>query len=644
MTRDSAARLFGEGGLLSRVHPGFEERPGQVRMSEAVAGAISGARHLLMEAPTGTGKTFAYLAPAIESGRTVVVSTGTRNLQEQLFFKDLPQMERALGRAVPSAYLKGRHNYLCLKRARDFEEEPLFEALEEAPLHGAVTSWARETATGDRGELKDLPERLRFWDRIDARADTCLGQKCPDYEPCFLTRARRRAAESQVVVVNHHLLMADLLLKEHAFGRVIPEYSVLILDEAHTLEDVATLHLGRAISSHRVAELAADLERSLGGPAARRRADRMRGAAKEFFGALTGQEGRFALSPYRLDDHWRSAGAELLEAVSLAGSALREACPGPSEDTGQANLAERAREMAETLGLILAPEGTGEGPEDAPMITWGEARGRALVLQASPIDVSEPLRRMLFSQTPTVVLTSATLAIAGGFEFVKRRLGIDQADEIVLPSAFDLQRQAVLYVPRDFPEPRDAAFLPRLAEQIRSLLQVTDGRAFLLFTSFANLHRARDLLAGTVPYPLLAQGEASRHALLERFRATPGCVLLATSSFWQGVDVQGEALSLVVIDKLPFDVPSDPVVAARIETIRRAGGSPFGEYQVPAAVIDLKQGLGRLIRSRRDRGILAVMDSRLVTRSYGRVFLDSLPPYPLVHDIQSARSFFDAAR
>ena len=642
MRTGRASQVFGAGGLLAQAHSGYELRPGQIKMSEAVGAAIARGRHLLMEAPTGTGKTFAYLVPAVESGRKIVISTGTKNLQEQLFFKDLPRLEQVLGRKIPAAYMKGRENYLCIKRAREFQEQPIFEQMEDVDLHRDVAAWSRETQTGDRAELGDLPERLRFWDRIDARADTCLGQKCPDFEPCFLTRMRRRADEAQVVVVNHHLLIADLLLKEHAFGQVIPDYSLLIVDEAHALEDVATTHLGSAISLHKVLELAADIERSLANADARRRADALRSAAKSFFGISAAQEGRFSLEPLRHDRAWRKAGEDLKEALSICRSMIRQETSGPTADGGVDTLGRRSSEQGAILSLILGEERAESTRPRGALVTWGEARGRGVTLHVSPIDVSGPLREMLFTRAEAVVLTSATLAIGGSFEFVRTRLGIDEADELSLDSPFDPAAQAVLYVPRKFPEPRDDEFLARLVEQSLQLLRVTSGRAFLLFTSIANLQRAREALADSLPYPLLVQGEATRHALLEKFRTTPNAVLLATASFWHGVDVQGDALSLVVIDKLPFDVPSDPVVAARIEAIRAEGGNPFVEYQIPAAVIDLKQGLGRLLRSRKDRGVLAVMDARLLTRPYGRIFLDSLPPYRLVHDIESVRTFFDA--
>ena len=632
--------------MLAKVHPGFELRPGQIKMSQAVAAAIETSSHLLMEAPTGTGKTFAYLVPAIESGRKVVISTGTKNLQEQLYYKDLPEIEKVLGHPVSSACMKGRDNYLCIKRFREFEAQPVFEESAEKGFIGSLSFWAQQTESGDRAEMEDLPESFRAWDRINARADTCLGQKCPDYDPCFLTRMRRNAAEAQVVIVNHHLLMADLVLRGHAFGQVIPDYSVLIVDEAHALEDVATSHLGRSVSSRQVLELADDLGRALGSvldgqEAARRQIDAMRTAAREFFGLMGSREAagtRFMLDAYRHDELWLECGRTLREALSHCERLAHDA--DVEDDPAMGNMADRVSDQMATLDLILSPERS-----SLMLVTWGEARGRGSVaLQASPIDVAEPLKEMLFARVPAVVLTSATLAVDGSFTFVKSRLGVDEAVELALESPFDPVRQAVLYVPRSFPEPRHESYVARLASEIRGLLDITSGRAFLLFTSYQNLRRVREALGTQVPWPLMAQGDASRHALLERFRATPGAVLLATASFWHGVDVQGEALSLVVIDKLPFDVPSDPIVAARIEAIRRAGGNPFTRYQIPAAVIDLKQGLGRLLRSRQDRGVLAVLDVRLLTRPYGRTFINSLPPYPLLHDIDAVRKFFDTPR
>lgn len=642
--------VFGAGGLLSRAHPGFELRPGQIRMSRAVAAAIAESHHLIMEAPTGTGKTFAYLVPAIDAGRRVVISTGTRNLQDQLIRKDIPMLAKALGRPIEAVCLKGRDNYLCLHRLREVEGSPRFESMRDGELLPVIAAWSRTTPAGERGELNDLPDPLPLWERINARADTCLGQRCSDYEDCFLTRIRRAAAAAAIVVVNHHLLMADLVLKEHAFGQVIPEYDILILDEAHALEEAATAHLGRSISARQVAELADDLERLGEDPALRRLAEGVRQEGRAFFGRFTApgsgesQRGRFRLAPHREDPAFGESALALSEAIALCESHLRgTGSPAPDEPSVAA-LASRAVSHKSTLALLAgrSAEAGEERSHGDGMVLWGETRGRGVVLHASPVDLSGPLRRVLFSRTETVVLTSATLSVDGSFDFIRGRLGVDEAAELILDSPFDVAAQSILFVPEGMPEPRDPAFVEHVVARTRQLLDVTSGRAFLLFTSYANLRACRAALEGTIAWPLLVQGDASRHALLTRFRETPNAVLLATSSFWHGVDVQGEALSLVVIDKLPFDVPSDPVVSARIDSIRESGGSPFREYQIPSAIIDLKQGLGRLIRSRKDRGVLAVLDGRLLNRPYGKTFLRSLPHYRLVHDIAAVQDFFAA--
>ncbi|MBI3449931.1 MAG: ATP-dependent DNA helicase [Acidobacteria bacterium] len=632
------------GGLLASRHPGYEPRPSQVRMGVAVGRALEEAEHLLVEAPPGTGKTFAYLVPAIDSGRTVVISTGTRTLQDQLFQRDIPLLSKVIGRPIRAALMKGRENYLCVHRLDGFTSQGALTgfggdaALEASRLAG-VRAWARATDTGDRAELAELPEPWRPWEKIDARADTCLGQKCEQYDACFLTRMRRRAQEADLIVVNHHLLLSDLVLKASAYGAIIPEYRFLIVDEAHMLEEVATAHLGRSLSSYQIADLAVDAAAF----AERRASDSAEGSALAMGGrelkaaaadmhALFGEElrGRFLLAPLLADGDTRRRLDETrlaLDGIARAAESLEN----PSEESDA--LRRRGSDLARTLEFLLKTD-------DDSAVFWGERRGRGIFLTASPIDVSSQLRELLFQRIDAAVLTSATLTVDGSFEFVRERVGLGRAATLSLPSPFDLETQSILYVPAATPEPSEAAFAQAVDDQIRSLLAITEGRAFLLFTSLAAMRRERESLEGTVDWPLLMQGEASRHALLDRFRATPNAVLLATASFWQGVDVPGESLSLVVIEKLPFDVPSDPIVAARCEAVRRRGGNAFEEYQLPAAVIDLKQGLGRLLRARTDRGVLAVLDGRLRTKRYGSTFLKSLPPYPVVDSLASVREFF----
>jgi len=632
-----ARPFFGPEGRLARALPGYEERPAQAKLSEAVARVLGDGGLLLAEAGTGTGKTLAYLHPAVELGRRVVISTGTKNLQEQLITKDIPVLARALGRELPVAVMKGRANYLCLLRHASFTQAGAFRRLDEVPLFRGVESWAERTRTGDRSEIADLPDSVEFWREISAASDNCIGQSCPQFDPCWVTRMRQRALEADIVVVNHHLLCADLAVKDGSYGQVIPPYDTLILDEAHLLEDVATQYFGLQVSSHRLEDLCRDVERELkaarlDAPDVLAELDAVRHRAERFFKLLAPGRGR------RLGPDWMTSrlaeesGALLLrlEGLQTAILALRER---PEALIGHAG---RAGGLRAELTFVL------EAADDSHVF-FVEARGRGVFLKATPIDVSERLQELLFSRLRAAVLTSATLTVDGGFEYLRSRLGIEGegVEELLLASPFDYSRQAILYVPRRMPDPRAPAFVERATREVVRLLELSKGRAFVLFTSYANMNAVAERIAGEVPYPILIQGEAPKHVLLETFRTTPGAVLLATTSFWQGVDVAGEQLSCVIVDKLPFASPADPVVAARIDRLRNRGGNPFGEYQVPVAVLMLKQGLGRLIRTSSDRGILAVLDSRIVERSYGRRFLESLPPARLVHDLAEVAEFHD---
>jgi ATP-dependent DNA helicase DinG len=629
--------FFGPTGRLARVLPGYEERPAQQRLADAVAGVLHQGGVLMAEAGTGTGKTLAYLLPAVELGRRVVVSTGTKNLQEQLLHKDLPLLARALGRDLSVAVMKGRGNYLCLLRYRSFGQAGSFRRLEEIPLFRAVEEWAPHTGSGDRAEIADLPDAVDFWREISASSENCIGQSCPEFEACWVTRMRQEALAADIVVVNHHLLCADLAVKDGSFGEVIPEYDTVILDEAHLLEDVATQYFGTQVSSHKFDDLCRDVEREL--RAARLDArevlaevESLRARADRLFRLLSLGRGR------RLGPGWMgpqeaeeaSALASRLEGLRTAILAVRER---PEPLTG---LAGRAQALAAETAFVLRAE-------DDTHVYFVETRGRGVFLRATPIDVSERLRELLFDRVRAAVLTSATLAVDGGFSYLKDRLGLPSTEELLLPSPFDFTRQAVLYVPRRMPDPRAPQFVERAAQEIARLLAISRGRAFVLFTSYAHMNAVAERLAGEVPYPILMQGEAPKAVLLDMFRRTPGAVLLATASFWQGVDVVGEQLSCVIIDKLPFASPSDPVVSARIDRLRNRGGNPFSDYQVPVAILMLKQGLGRLIRSSADRGILAVLDSRLVEKPYGRRFLASLPPAELVHDLADVQRWSERA-
>ena len=629
------ARFFAAGGPLARVLPGYEERPAQRKLAEAVASVLDAGGLLLAEAGTGTGKTLAYLLPAVDLGRRVVVSTGTKNLQAQLVSKDIPILARALGRELRVAVMKGRANYLCLLRFSSFAKAGTFRRLEELPIFRAIEAWAPETQEGDRAEIEDMPDSVEFWREVSAASENCIGQSCSLFDSCFVTRMRQRALEADIVVVNHHLLCADLAVKDGSYGQVIPAYDTVILDEAHLIEDVATQYFGVVVSSHRVEDLCRDVERELKAAQADARdvraeveGVRLRGD-RLFAGLARGRTGR--LGPGWLTPRLAEESLGLLQRLEGLRTALL-ALPDRPESLNA--LAGRALSLAGELAFLMRADADDH-------VYFVETRGRGVYVRAMPIDVSSRLKDLLFDQVRSAVLTSATLAVDGGFAYVKDRLGIEPSDELCLASPFRYEQQAVLYVPRGMPEPQAPAFVDRAAEEIVQLLELSRGRAFVLFTSYANMNAVAERVAGRVPFPLLIQGEAPKPQLLESFRRTPHAVLLATASFWQGVDVAGEQLSCVIVDKLPFASPGDPVVSARIDRLRSRGANAFGEYQVPVAVLMLKQGLGRLIRSASDRGILAVLDSRLLTKGYGRRFLESLPPARLVHDLEAVARFMD---
>ena len=638
--------FFAPGGVLARSELPYEFRKGQLEMARAVERALEEGRHLIVEAGTGTGKTLAYLLPALRSGQRVIISTGTKNLQEQLFFKDIPFLESLLG-PLRVCYMKGRANYLCRHKLYALKNQPILNGLEEISQYQAIAEWEKETETGDRVELADLPEASQLWAKLDARGEACLGQACPDYERCFITEMRRRAAESDVIIVNHHLFFADLSIKQQARGApdagVLPDAGIVIFDEAHELEDVASSYFGINLSNVRFEELARDVETMLRSKGALNTdiagaAQTVRERARLFFSVLprgAGNDGRMQFSAR--EEFLEGQGdiyLGLLNALHRLESEL-EKVRGADEAPP---LRKRAADVREQLKFLLEAE-------DRNTVFWLERRGGrqgsvSTHLQATPIDVSELLAELLFENFPSVVLTSATLTVQGGFGHIRKRLGMRDARELVVPSHFRYGEQAVLYLPPEMPDPREPSFQEQAAERIRRVLEITRGRAFCLFTSYQQMRDLYERLASEVGYPLLLQGTAPRKALLEEFRETPNAVLFGTSSFWQGVDVQGEALSCVIIDRLPFAVPSDPVVQARMRAIEESGGNAFMEYQVPSAVITLKQGFGRLIRSLEDRGVLMLLDPRIQRARYGRVFLESLPPYQVTRDIAAVESFF----
>ena len=683
----SLHQFFAPGGLLARTHPAYEFRRGQLQMAQAVEQALEEKRHLIVEAGTGTGKTLAYLMPVIRSGKRVIISTGTKNLQEQLFYKDIPFLEQALfgvagGDGASSSrlsvcYMKGRSNYLCRKKLYDLTDQPVLSGLEEIEQYRAISAWEKTTSTGDRAELAELPEASALWHKLDARSDACIGQKCSEWERCFITEMRRRGMESDIIIVNHHLFFADLAIKLQADGApdagILPDAAAVIFDEAHELEDVAGNYFGISVSNLRVEDLARDVETSLQhnrmlSASLSGALGSLREKSQFFFSLLPAGEGRFAFETRR--EFLEENGDEFL-AFNQSLTRLSGELEGlPQKPEEIFNFVRRAQELQVQLAFALEsddrntvfwierrggrgnareerglsraasrPSGSGASP------TEGYARGRQNVfLQATPIDVGPILRECLWSKLECAVLTSATLAVGGGFEYIRQRLGFDHARESVLASHFDYENQALFYVPPDLPDARTPQFAAKASERIRSLLEITRGRAFVLFTSYAQMNDVYQRLLGELEFPMLRQGDAPKSALLEEFRLTPNAVLFATSSFWQGVDVQGEQLSCVIIDRLPFAVPSDPVVAARVKAIDADGGNAFFQYQVPAAVITLKQGFGRLIRSLHDRGLLVLLDNRILKKQYGRVFIESLPNYKKTTEIRVVEEFFGVAR
>jgi ATP-dependent DNA helicase DinG len=612
--------FFGPGGTLAQRLDDYEFRPSQVRMAHAVHRALEEQNHVIIEAGTGTGKTLAYLLPALVHGRRILVSTGTKTLQDQIFYKDIPLLESVLGRPIRAAYLKGRNNYLCRLKMETLHTEGLF-SLRELKSFKAIIDWAAETETGDRAELGSVGDDSDLWSRMDARRDRCLGTKCKDYERCFLTLVRQKAMEADIVVVNHHLFFADLSIRKSDVPAILPDYSAVIFDEAHELEDIATDYFGFHISNFRLAEFVHDankLEADV---------ELVSRASDRFFnGFALLRDGRHPVPKL-----------EGIESLIGALQDARRSIKQMKDFSGEYEaLARRAGELEAELEIFRS--GRLEN-----YVSWIERRDRGIFLEACPVDVSGMLQEKLFTRVPTCVLTSATLTVGDSFGYMRERLGLNEARELSLATEFNVQKQALLYIPKSMPDYRHPSYVERAAEEIRLVLRASTGRAFVLFTSYRQMETLYQELVDDLPFPCMIQGKGGgKSRLLEEFKMTPNAVLFATASFWQGVDVKGEALSAVIIDKLPFQVPSDPLVAARSACIQRQGGNAFSEYHVPTAILRLKQGLGRLIRSTTDRGILAVLDNRLSTKSYGRLFMDSLPDYEVTDRIQDLVEFMKA--
>jgi len=634
---DALDKILGPQGSLAGAIAGFEFRPSQLKLAKLVQKALREKSKAVIEAGTGTGKTLGYLVPVVLSEKKTVISTGTKNLQEQIVYKDLPLLSRALRQEIHAVMMKGRKNYLCRYRYDQHFLQPVLLRKEFDDVRSVLQKWIEGSEFGDRAELDWLKDEDPLWDSISSTSDQCLGADCMFYEDCFLNHLRQTAAQAQLIIVNHHLFFADLMVKKEGFGEIIPRFQAVVFDEAHTLEDIATTYFGKSLSTNQLLDLVNDVEREIAHlpnqekKKVRRHLEWIKAGTEHLWDFLREGEEKSRLVDESLEGLESGACLEIKKGLDF----IRGRSGFTEEDhPALQSLANRARELRQSMDEIL-------GSSDADWLRWYERRKKTLVLHASPLDISQSMKDLLYEKAGTLVFTSATLSTHSRFEYFRSRMGLlEDILEGVYPSHFDFESNALLYVPRDLPPPTDPLFTTRVSQRVLEILQMTAGRALVLFTSHHNLNVVHRLLQGRIPYTLFKQGDAPKSVLLEKFRTDTHSVLLATGSFWQGVDVPGEALSCLIVDKLPFDSPGDPLVAARIDRIRTQGGNPFMDYQLPAAIIALKQGLGRLIRNSADRGVLSVLDVRMMTSRYGRFFFESLPKMPLIHDLQAIRRFF----
>jgi ATP-dependent DNA helicase DinG len=640
--------ILGPDGLLARTLDGFEFRPSQMQMANLILESIDQKTTAIIEAGTGTGKTFGYLVPIILSGKKTVISTGTKNLQEQIYYKDIPLLSASTGLNIDAMIMKGRRNYLCLHKYHQFFSQSSLFNTGPAEAKKRLEKWLKKTAFADRAEIPWMADDDPLWDALSSPSDQCLGPECMFVSDCYLGRLRSKAARTRIIIVNHHLFFSDLKVRQAGFGEIIPRFQVLLFDEAHDIEEIGTSYLGESLNTNQLSELISDLEKRTNGFHVlsegnfKIQLNNIKSATEQLKAIFDERADKGILDDETLsaitDGPSRQISRGLRSLFAKAQMEEDDSCSeaNKAHDTSSLYaLAVRAAELDRLLDQIL-------WKREAGWLNWYEKRKKTLVLHASPLNISEKMNELLYQKVQTIAFTSATLSTNGNFDYIRSRLDLPRdALEGIFSSHFDFKTQALLYVPRDLSPPGEKSFGPEIAQRIVEIIKITQGRALILFTSYHNLNLVWNILKDSVPYPILKQGDSPRSVLLNSFRDEVHSILLGTSSFWQGVDVPGESLSCLIIDKLPFDSPGEPLVAAKIEAIRGHGGNPFMEYQVPTAIISLKQGIGRLIRKGTDRGVLAVLDNRIIKSRYGRLFLNSLPKIPISHQLSDISDFFE---
>jgi ATP-dependent DNA helicase DinG len=637
-----ATSLLGEDGPFARLLDNYRVRESQQQMAARIEQAIADKEILIAESGTGTGKTLAYLVPAMLSGKKVLVSTGTRHLQDQLYKHDLPLVRRALEVPVTMSLLKGRSNYLCRQRLEQVEfDQSGYQTFPKVDL-AVISKWSLTTLHGDIAEVSGVPEQSRVWSEVTSTADNCIGSKCQYYDDCFINSARKDAMEADILVVNHHLFLADIALKEEGFGQLLPKVDVVIFDEAHQVPDTASMYFSTGVSQRQMLDLCrdtrlADVVEKSGISGLDNRVDELERLAKECRLAMGASVSKGSWSQLEARPEFNDSlqalklglqqALEVLELASAKGDQLENCC-------------QRTQLIIDRLGSL----GANGSDASEEFIRWYETSKTGFQLHSTPLHIADKFRELICEQDRAIIFTSATLAVSGSFSHYQKQLGLENAATGVWPGPFDYAQQALFYLPEGLPEPNDSKHTRAVVELAEKLIKISQGRAFLLFTSFRALNEAAEMLKGRLDYPMLVQGEAPRHELLQRFRQEGDAVLLGTGSFWEGVDVKGDALSMVIIDKLPFAAPDDPVLQARSRAVKSAGLNPFMTLQLPQAVVSLRQGAGRLIRSVDDYGVFILCDNRLVSKSYGKIFTRSLPAMKRTRDFAEVSAFLEKER